>query len=589
MLSGDNGLLTKVGEARDNTDIAQEKEIIALAYNSALANKTSKGDLTAVTSSELNTELANQGASATGDSQIIVTFEKSGRTYTIDSNGNINEKQIGVIGLKLNVVKKDEQTYLLEVSIEDVPSVEEWLRTLSEEELKDCFIKGMYGNNYTWNDKFNGAPFKNVKEFYEANFKSSFSDEYKMMIDKNWYILDQYNELYNTRLALNEQSIEVTNKGEFEITESGLYKVIASRKSGDKGEVSKNIVIGEKFTDIYQKTAKYTDSNGDTAYIPKGFAVGKGSLINTVVEGLVITDHVDENGNSDGNEFVWIPVKNPVWNGNESIKSGRYDYNFGMVKTEGIIPMAKLKSGTSTDYEGILWSYRYISNDLYGYGSPYADGYSSFNSSTEKEPYVTETDLQNDYKSYGITQDCLQTEFNKMIKSIENYKGFYVSRFELGLENGTTPVSKSVAKNSSVITADASNENSKKWYGLYQKSKDIYSDNSEQDVVSSMIWGSQYDAMINWFIETKQQIAPIEENYKYKKNQTTSTGAKGNRDEDIVNNIYDYWGCHNEWTLGWKSNTNRLFVNSNMSGYHNGWSPNDTPNSLSTRVALYIK
>ena len=93
MLSGDNGILQKATDAKIQTGIGQEKEIIALAYNSALAKKLGNGDSTSVRATDLNIELTNQGASADGDNPITVTFTESQNTYTIDSNGNI-EKNI---------------------------------------------------------------------------------------------------------------------------------------------------------------------------------------------------------------------------------------------------------------------------------------------------------------------------------------------------------------------------------------------------------------------------------------------------------------------------------------------------------------
>ena len=39
MLSGDNSILQKATDAKTQTGIGQEKEIVALAYNSALAKK----------------------------------------------------------------------------------------------------------------------------------------------------------------------------------------------------------------------------------------------------------------------------------------------------------------------------------------------------------------------------------------------------------------------------------------------------------------------------------------------------------------------------------------------------------------------
>lgn len=89
MLSGDNGILQKATEAKTQTGVEQEKEIIKLVYNSALARKLSNGDSTAVTAEDLNTELTNQGASADGSNPIMFTFANSKRQYTINSNGTI--------------------------------------------------------------------------------------------------------------------------------------------------------------------------------------------------------------------------------------------------------------------------------------------------------------------------------------------------------------------------------------------------------------------------------------------------------------------------------------------------------------------
>ena len=90
MLSGDNSILQKATDAKTQTGVGQEKETIALAYNSALAKKVSNGNSSAVTYSELNDELDSSEATASGN-PIIVTFTKSGNAYEIDSNGIIKE------------------------------------------------------------------------------------------------------------------------------------------------------------------------------------------------------------------------------------------------------------------------------------------------------------------------------------------------------------------------------------------------------------------------------------------------------------------------------------------------------------------
>ena len=66
--------MQKATDAKEQTGIGQEKEIVTLAYNSAFAKKVGIGDSTPVTYEDMNTELTNQGATADGNSPIKVTF-----------------------------------------------------------------------------------------------------------------------------------------------------------------------------------------------------------------------------------------------------------------------------------------------------------------------------------------------------------------------------------------------------------------------------------------------------------------------------------------------------------------------------------
>ena len=89
MLTGQNGILTQAQNASKQTDIGEEKEQIALAYNGAVTEKQS----TDITAKDLNDQFKANGvnnATASGENPITVTFD-SGRTYTIDENGSISE------------------------------------------------------------------------------------------------------------------------------------------------------------------------------------------------------------------------------------------------------------------------------------------------------------------------------------------------------------------------------------------------------------------------------------------------------------------------------------------------------------------
>ena len=93
MLTGENGILSQAQNASKQTDIGEEKEQIALAYNGAVTKKQS----TDITADDLNEQFNANGvnnATANGENPITVTFtEEDGttRTYKIDANGKISE------------------------------------------------------------------------------------------------------------------------------------------------------------------------------------------------------------------------------------------------------------------------------------------------------------------------------------------------------------------------------------------------------------------------------------------------------------------------------------------------------------------
>ena len=93
MLTGENGILTQAQNSQRETEIGEEKEQIALAYNGAIAEKQS----TDVTADDLNRNFGynDTKATATGSNPITVTFTESGRKYEIDENGNITEAGSG--------------------------------------------------------------------------------------------------------------------------------------------------------------------------------------------------------------------------------------------------------------------------------------------------------------------------------------------------------------------------------------------------------------------------------------------------------------------------------------------------------------
>ena len=83
------------------------------------------------------------------------------------------------------------------------------------------------------------------------------------------------------------------------------------------------------------------------------------------------------------------------------------------------------------------------------------------------------------------------------------------------------------------------------WYGLYKRQKSFAEDNDlENGVTSSMIWGSQYDAMLNWMTNSGKDVT--EAGSSTNKNTTRVTGTKL---ADKINNVFDLRGNSQEWDL----------------------------------------
>ena len=306
----------------------------------------------------------------------------------------------------------------------------------------------------------------------------------------------------------------------------------------------------------------------------KYFAKPEGA---TYVEGTVDTGVVV---NIKGSEFVWVPVEDVVLDTSKDANLPKSS-DVGTTSGKTYTPMAVQ---VENDYKGILYEFSGGNGYL-----KYANNANYQGSDTEyREPDVVSYDTQESYKNYNITKDGLQGQYNSMIASVLKYKGFYVARYEAGLDNTTKKVVFKNAKTTSgVTTLSADSSNSNMWYGLYEKMASFAETNDK--FVSSMIWGSQYDAMMNWMAKTGNTVEAADDT---KRNTTTITG--GGEKPDIINNIYDLYGCHFEWTLEAISSKYRAnrggFSDGNLSPARRSDNfPTSTPSGYSSRATLYIK
>ena len=188
----------------------------------------------------------------------------------------------------------------------------------------------------------------------------------------------------------------------------------------------------------------------------------------------------------------------------------------------------------------------------------------------------------------------MQTDYNNMIKSIKKYGGFYIGRYETSISDATSDVESVTETNEKVqskkgVIPVSAKYNSQTWYGLYNKQRNYAKDNGISNVVeSSMIWGSQYDAILNWALKgnDKEKVA---ENSK--KHELSPTGSEST---DIINNIYDLGNNLREWTLEANANDSRVSRGANYDGsgapsYRKDDNPDNKNRGNSSRITLIIR
>ena len=305
--------------------------------------------------------------------------------------------------------------------------------------------------------------------------------------------------------------------------------------------------------------------------IPAGFmAIDSGADWNTedlaaeVKKGLVISDGTSE--------FVWIPVPTI----SEMAKEKDTEDANGRTNYEGVLyDFSKESNGTlkateKTGYGQSTTSYREPANLT---SSGYADNADRFTLTTIKSAWDT---------------DYYQESFNKMVESVAEYKGFYVGRYEMSLSASGTAQSVAGAT-SATNSADSANM----WWGLYEKATTY----STSGVISEMIWGCQYDAMLRWMkgnnIDvTNKTPTDTNRNVTASKNTTRVTGSENSN--DILNNVYDILGNSQEWTqeadlTGDRVNRGGRYNSSGYPSIRGSDFPTNTNGIYGSRLTLYIE
>ena len=388
-----------------------------------------------------------------------------------------------------------------------------------------------------------------------------------------------------------------------------------------------NIPGGTRVTE----PTEYKDGD-KTAIIPAGYTLSGIDSERTIDGGLVIYDIpvVDlENAGEDFwtktttvgteiyptvqcnyNQFVWVPVENPfvtkaeldkiIADSNESITTEQEAMQ--TLVDSGIYPMA-VELANETDYRGILYDFSAETNKVKITVMNFSttDDYNDYQRiKYNREPgKLTSSSQPTNYTDDTKERELnLQAEYNNIVKSVKEQKGFWVARYELSYNTkGESKRGKPVAIASDSVTY--------KWYGLYDACKTIYEAQNKNEVQSNMMYGSQWDQIMIWMKDVKNthdssKYYILDSSYMGNYNFTSPDNqiipqVSGYKNEYSVKQVFDLGGNLVEYTTEAEDTWRRVArggPNGNMGiimgSYFKNSYPPDFTNKYSARFALYV-
>ena len=594
-LTGDNGILTKAQNAKEKNAQKTVEEQINLAVQ---ASKINEGLV--IDKDILEQELTNNGIEITKseNDELPWTVKKDGYVYTISENGEVKEKEgIAITTGDIEILKGSTEGKKVSAQIlSGETGTIKWEHTgnitLSETEGNEVTVNVNSNANAgdiatitaridgkTYQDSINVKIVAQVTSVTAEKIEVSIGDKKKikkvtvMPENAEGIEVTSYVSQDTTKVTVDEKTGEVTGvqEGETTVTISAKGKLSGAVVTGTcsvkvtKLDHSEVVVPTITATGNLANKPNIKEVRQGNIPIPQGYNYIKGDKIG----GAVITDAASGEEKV-GNEFVWVPV-------DEISKMASTD--IGGTDANG-----------NTNYRGVL----------YNWGTD-ATGNTAWNWSADSTSYREPANLSSSYdsksKNSSWTSTLYQEEYNKMIKSVSQYGGFYVGRYEMSLNSET----KNAESKYGATSATAESTSAKQWYGLYNKAKTYAPENASQKVVSSMIWGSQYDAILKWMKGNNINVtssSPTDLSIgTTSKNTTRVTGGANNGQtvsKDKLSNIYDLLGNSLEWT----QETNNTYYRVIRGGYYNSSlapsyrsydCPTDTLSYDGSRFTLYIK
>ena len=375
----------------------------------------------------------------------------------------------------------------------------------------------------------------------------------------------------NNDASIDKKTLRKELDGINNLIESGIptsdeysFPLILVGKTGTEYEIDEDANVSEKidYSEVVVPTITATGNLANKPNIkevregnipiPEGYNYIKGDKIG----GAIITDAASGEEKV-GNEFVWVPVD---------------------TLSDMAVPTTGKDANNFLNYRGVLYNWEKDNT-----------GKTQYDWSADSTSFREPANLDSKYDSTNMMQNwnstLYQEEYNKMVRSVSNYGGFYVGRYEMSIND----TSKNAQSKYGETSATAEKTSANQWYGLYNKAKTYAPENADSKVVSSMIWGSQWDAMLRWMKNNDIDVTGlIPKDY----NQTRITGGAN---KDKLNNVYDLLGNSIEFTQEAYTTTYRTLrggnylFNSVPSYRSNNCFPTDTSFVIGSRLTLYVK
>ena len=314
-----------------------------------------------------------------------------------------------------------------------------------------------------------------------------------------------------------------------EEAEVATVNEINTYEANTKENTTEEVSINETATDETSATSEATNSSNDITNINDVDSLSNSSTDvvtdsnlneNSEINNKTLTDDITEDDIVEDDTTAYIaPLADDTTTEEttttETTTVTQTDINiFNLQKTTNQyvwVPVSDISRIYGVDSNGKLWG------KLYGFPKS-ETGSRSKNNWTEtngimsisskksyREPDVTHYNTSYDIDSklprylngqtqYELLSKELEENFYATIKSIKEYGGFYIGRYETGRLNGTAVVRK--------MDTNIANQS---WYTMYEKCKTLSGTN--KNVATSMIWGCLWDETLEWLYESGATIS----------------------------------------------------------------------------------